>query len=86
MAAWVFPLVAKLLLQRDGYYTLSDGDNCHCLAVDKLLAAAQWGEEIEGGTGPRRWHDIVSSTVRDYDVDSIMKKFSKEHPDFFENG
>ena len=85
MAAWVFPLVVKLLLGRDGHYLLSDDDKCHCLAVDKLLAATHWGEAIEGGTGPHRWHDIVFSTSRDYNFDSTMRKFFDEHPELFKD-
>lgn len=86
MAAWVFPLAVKPLLQRDGCYTFSDDDKCRCLAVDKLLAATGWGEETEGGTGPHRWHEIVFSTAKNYKFEQIMNRFLEEHPDFFTNG
>jgi len=61
MAAWVFPLAVKLLLQRDGHYTFSDQDQDRALAVDKLLAVADWGERTNGGTDPQKWQDIVRS-------------------------
>jgi hypothetical protein len=61
MAAWVFPLAVKLLLQRDGYYALSDDDRYRCLAIDKLLAVTAWGEKTKGGVGPHRWREIVDS-------------------------
>ncbi len=85
MAAWVFPLVVKLLLQRDSYYTFSDDDTSRCLAVDKLLAETGWGEEIEGGMGPHKWHKIVSSTANHYRLKQCTKKFLAEHPDFIKN-
>lgn len=40
MAALVFPLVVKLLLEREGHYVLTDDDRDWCFAVDKLLAVA----------------------------------------------
>ena len=34
MAAQVFPLIVKLLLEKEGHYALSDEDRVRCLAVD----------------------------------------------------
>jgi len=83
MAAWAFPIAVKLLLQRDGHYSFSEDDTCRCLAVDKLLAATAWGEEIEGGTGPHRWHEIVSSTAEDYKFDKTIQGLLQQHPNLF---
>ena len=41
MAAYVFPLAVKLLLEREGHYVLTDTDRGGCWAVDQLLALAQ---------------------------------------------
>ena len=45
MAAYVFPLAVKLLLEREGHYVLTDTDRGRCWAVDQLLALAQWTQE-----------------------------------------
>ena len=41
MAAYVFLLAVKLLLEREGHYVLTDTDRGRCWAVDQLLALAQ---------------------------------------------
>ena len=71
MAAWVFPLVVKLLLQRDGLYTLSDTDKGHCMTVDKLLAVIDWAERTDYGAS--MWNNIVSSTVMEYTLTAGLK-------------
>lgn len=61
MAAWVFPLAVKLLLQQDGHYRLTDKDTGRCLSVDTLLGMAGWAED-QGSSS--RWHKAVSRTER----------------------
>ena len=79
MAAWVFPLTVKMLLQREGHYQLTDHDCSHCLAIDQLLAVDGWGELIEDGIGPPRWHEVVSTTRRNYELSAIAKRFAQQH-------
>ena len=81
MAAWVFPLTVKLLLHRDGHYTLSDTDKGHCLTVDKLLAVIGWAEKT--GDGSFRWDEIVSSTEREHGYKLIMDRFIGRNPHLF---
>ena len=64
MAAHVFPLAVKLLLAKDGHYTLSDTDRARGLSVDKLLAAAQWAHDREAESR-ESWSSIESRTRRD---------------------
>ncbi len=45
MAAYVFPLAVKLLLERESHYVLTDTDRGGCWAVDQLLALAQLTQE-----------------------------------------
>ena len=74
MAAWVFPLAVKLLLQRDGYYTFSDRDKVRCLVVDKLLATTGWSEKMDGGADLHKWQEVVSSTAREHNVKRIKEQ------------
>ena len=83
MAAWVFPLAVKLLLERDGYYNCSDHDKIRCLAVDKLLAETNWWEKTDGGLGSHKWQDIVSSTAREYNVEQIKEQVLKQYAHLF---
>jgi len=80
MAAWVFPLAVKLLLQRDGHYTFTDRDRGRCLAVDQLLAATRWAEDDGDGS---KWSRIVSETARSYRFDQITERFLARNPDLF---
>lgn len=59
MAAWVFPLAVKLLLQQGGHYRLTDKDTSRCLSIDNLLGVVGWAEN-EGSSS--RWHSVVSRT------------------------
>jgi hypothetical protein len=72
MAAFVLPLAVKLLLEKEGFYQLTDDDMGRCLAVDKLLAITGWDEEREDG--PHQWHDVVARTQRDYIFEKVAKQ------------
>ena len=45
MAAHVFPLTVKLLLEKEGHYALTDDDRAACLATDLLLVEKQWVDD-----------------------------------------
>ena len=79
MAAYVFPLAVKLLLEREGHYALTDTDRGGCRAVDQLLALAQWVEEEAGTKSQESWTGIHSKARRDFDFDNFRKK----HPEWF---
>ena len=64
MAAYVFPLAVKLLLEREGHYALTDTDRGGCLAVDKLLACAQWVEDEAGRESQESWTSIRSKAIQ----------------------
>ncbi len=81
MAAWVFPLVVKLLLRGEGHYELTEDDTVRCLAVDKLLSITGWDEEPNDE--PYRWREVVSETSSNYGFDRIMERIEREHPEWF---
>ena len=81
MAAYVFPLAVKLLLEREGHYALTDTDRVGCRAVDQLLAAARWVEEEDGRESKESWTSIRSKVERDLFFDNAMKAFRKEYPE-----
>jgi len=83
MAAWVFPLAVKLLLQRDGHYACSDIDKARCLTMDKLLAVTDWAGETEGGSRLSKWHEIASSTARKHRFDLITEQFLERNSHLF---
>jgi hypothetical protein len=63
IAAFVFPLVVKLLLEREGFYELSTYDAVRCKAVDKLLAIDRWaGHDDECAS---RWDEVISKLHTD---------------------
>jgi hypothetical protein len=83
MAAFVFPLAVKLLLQKEGFYSLNDEDKSKCAAIDKLLATTEWGTEDSDSGDGCTWHRIVSSARLDQDFDRRMAAYLKAHPDLF---
>jgi hypothetical protein len=64
MAAHLFPLTVKVLLQREGHYTLNDDDQVACRAVDKILASPKWWSESnhENEVSKQSWSEILLDT------------------------
>jgi hypothetical protein len=58
MAAFVFPLLVKVLLASEGHYTLTQTDIAHCHAVDPILASPRWEGPAVDEDG-----DITSDSV-----------------------
>ena len=87
MAAFVFPLAVKLLLSREGHYSVSSVDQARCGAIDKLLAATAWDTEPEGdGTGSA-WHSFfIAEAVQGHELEKSIRAFLKEHPALFADG
>ena len=86
MTAFVFPLAVKLLLSREGHYSVTSVDQAHCGAIDKLLAATAWDTEREGdGTGSA-WHSVIAEAVRGHELKKSIRAFLKEHPALFADG
>ena len=79
MAAYVFPLAVKLLLEREGHYALTDTDRGGCRAVDQLLALAQWVEEEAGRESQESWTGIRSKAIQI----PIVHNFLDKHPELF---
>ena len=83
MAAYVFPLAVKLLLEREGHYALTDTDRVGCRAVDQLLASSRWVEEEASWESKESWTCIRSKARRDLESDNVRKAVRKEHPEWF---
>lgn len=86
MAAHVFPLVVKQVLEKEGYYKLTDADRSACLAVDPLLAATHWVDAPDEGDAEesgRSWQKILSKSKLDVVFDRAIEKYRQEHPDAF---
>jgi hypothetical protein len=78
----LYPLAVKLMLERDGQYTITDSDHIRCLSLYNLLAATAWGEGDESDR-TTRWDSIISKTRSDYSFDKVMEKITREHPEWF---
>ena len=42
MAAFLFPVIVKVLLSKEGYYQLTEDDEGALRAIDKLLVVNKW--------------------------------------------
>jgi hypothetical protein len=65
MAAQVFPLTVKLLMEREGNYTLSEEDRLRCLVVDRILASPEWFGDQDADTEPDSVAWKIVSKVRE---------------------
>jgi hypothetical protein len=83
MAAHVFPLAVKLMLEREGHYVPTDEDRASCLATDLLLAEARWVADDDGREEGRSWNEVIRKTRQDLRFDAIWKRYTTEHPELF---
>ena len=66
MASFLYPLLVKVLLSREGKYTLSDNDQASLGATDKLLDTENWGEPRDGkASQASAWQDVLSQERTD---------------------
>jgi hypothetical protein len=64
MAAFVFPLVVKRMLEAEGVYQQTDHDIGSGKAIDRLLASTGWAQEARPNESVvSRWSQIVSDQV-----------------------
>jgi hypothetical protein len=85
MAAHVFPLTVKLMLEKEGHYAPTDEDRGACLATDLLLVEKQWVEDRDGRTEGRFWHEVIYKTRSSVRFDSIWQKYKEKHPELFQS-
>ena len=84
MAAHIFPLTVKLLLEKEGHYALSDEDRAACLAIDLLLVAPQWVEDRDDRETGHSWHEVIQKTTNDLRWEKVWEKVRKDHPEVFQ--
>lgn len=84
MAAYVFPLAVKLLLVKDGHYSLTEEDSVRCRAMDKLLASTQWTQNDVVGVGDdESWAAVTARVRRDLNWERAWASVRKRYPDMF---
>ena len=74
MAAFAFPLLVKLLLEKAKFYALSEEDNGKLWAIDNLLAATEWAEIVGSSSLNTRWQKIISDTTSHISIHSALIK------------
>ena len=84
MAAHVFPLAVKLLLEQEGHYAPTDEDRASCLATDLLLSETRWVATDDGREEGRSWNEVIQKTRRDLRFDAIWERYKAKHPDLFQ--
>lgn len=70
MAAFVFPLVVKILLAQESKYTLVETDKVRMGAIDILLDAQDWFKPADPSTSISTWQ----KTINDYKFRSRLER------------
>lgn len=74
MAAHVFPVTVKLLLEADGFYTRTEDDDVRCMIVDKVLASPAWVEDDDDGPeSEESWTAIATKARRDLASEKVWE-------------
>jgi len=71
-AAWVYPLLVKLVLMGHREYTLTTADEACLASIDAVLASPDWGSD---------WDRIIRENKWTIDSQRDTNKFLAEHPD-----
>lgn len=79
IAAFVFPLVVKRLLEDEGLYRTTSEDIAHCKAIDNLLIADGWNRV--DGEDASRWLKIVSKEENSLRFEAAFAKVFADSPD-----
>jgi hypothetical protein len=76
MAAYVFPLVVKLLCEEQGKYVLTDNDVVALMAIDRLLLARDWDSDVtvrvskQSGHQIKNWQQVLGNVRSDRRVEA----------------
>jgi hypothetical protein len=73
MAAFVFPLIAKILLAKQSQYSLVEADHVRLGAIDKLLNARDWFGR-DPATGISMWQKVISDHKFNSCVERAIEK------------
>lgn len=74
MAAFVFPLAAKLLLAQESKYTLNEIDEVNCGVIDKLLDAQDWFTPSDPSRPLCTWRKTISDYKFHLSVERAVEK------------
>ncbi|MEW6321672.1 MAG: hypothetical protein AB1635_11375 [Acidobacteriota bacterium] len=85
MAAHVFPLTVKLLLEQEGYYAVTERDRAACLATDLLLVETEWAEDLDAQSNGRSWQEVIRKTARDVRFNAVWENYKARHPGLFQS-
>ena len=76
----------KLLLAREGHYTLTDKDRTRGLAVDVLLAVTQWVRDRDYDNrddAGQSWHETMSRVKGKVAFKKAWESAKEKYPDVF---
>jgi hypothetical protein len=74
MAAFVFPLMIKLKLEREGLYRLTEDDRIRCLVVDKLLGCTDWQAPGESRPNPQnKWNTVLHDIKHEISIQRAVE-------------
>ncbi len=59
MGAFVFPLLVKLCLAREGHYTLDNEDQAKCRSIDPLLSKTEWHKIVGTSSIATLWRETI---------------------------
>ncbi len=79
MASFAFPLIVKLLLAQESKYVLTETDEVHLGAIDKLLDAQGWFEPKDPSKFNSNWRDTISDSDNDYKLERTVEKYVGKH-------
>ena len=62
MGAFVFPLLVKLCLAKEGRYAPSNEDKIKCQAIDRLLSRTRWHDAVGSSSIATVWREVTLAT------------------------
>jgi hypothetical protein len=74
MAAFLFPVIVKVLLSKEGYYQLTEDDEGALRAIDKLLIVNRWGQRVGSHSNATAWQETFRKSIHNLAMHRAIEK------------
>ncbi len=77
IGAFAFPLLIKVMLSEEHYYSLTDEDKIRCKSLDRLLSKTEWHKSSSPRFNSTVWQETISEVSRRHNIQKAVDSFNR---------